>query len=371
MNVFLLRFVDKLLGYPLCLCCFFFKKLKKRKTPEDASRKCFFLFSELGSSIQASTLISRSMHDPKVSDVYFITSKSIRDFLAVMPVFENVTFITLSNDCYFKFIKDMVRAFIIIRKEKIGELYDLELGSYISSFIVFFLNYGRSVGFQFSSLNSEKIRALLYDKVFSYDESKHISHNFNSLSSQKTPFSDPYVPCSVVKKENIYLINASGGALPIRAWSPDNFIKLIKHLLKNDTASQVFLIGSKLDCPANSIVRNGISDARCYDLTGQTDVDDLIKLFARAKALICNDGGLAHFASLFNIEVHVIFGPESPGKFAPIGDNVITYYSNLKCSPCLNFINGRSRKCSDKKCLSAIKYEAVYDSIAKCNIINK
>ena len=83
-----------------------------------------------------------------------------------------------------------------------------------------------------------------------------------------------------------------------------------------------------------------------------------------ADFLVTNDSGIAHLASLTDIQQFVLFGPETPTIFSPKGDNTVVIYKNLPCSPCLSVFNHRQSSCKHNQCLISIKPEEVYNTIS-------
>ena len=56
---------------------------------------------------------------------------------------------------------------------------------------------------------------------------------------------------------------------------------------------------------------NFVKNPRCIDSTGKTNLKELIDLYNISKVIVTNDSGPAHFASLTNINIIVLFGPET------------------------------------------------------------
>ena len=162
----------------------------------------------------------------------------------------------------------------------------------------------------------------------------------------------------------MFLINPGEGRLPLREWPLDNFIILTRKILE-DKNNCIILVGTD-GCfhKAEKLLDETLQKERCIDLSGKTSVLELLTIFTIADALITNDSGLAHLASLTKIQQFIFFGPESPRVFSPLGDNVDLFYSSFPCSPCLSAYNHRKSACHDNKCLQAIGPQEVYDTIS-------
>lgn len=86
-------------------------------------------------------------------------------------------------------------------------------------------------------------------------------------------------------------------------------------------------------------------------------------LLSLAHVLVTADSGPAHFASLTSIKNIVLFGPETPLLYGPLGQNTSCLFAGLACSPCLSAYNHRKTSCTDPKCMKAITVEEVFDTV--------
>ena len=81
---------------------------------------------------------------------------------------------------------------------------------------------------------------------------------------------------------------------------------------------------------------------------------DLLGLLDVASALVTNDSGPAHLAPLVDLPSVVLFGPETPNRYAPLGNTTTSLYAGLACSPCFSAQNHRRSVCQNNRCLQAI-----------------
>jgi ADP-heptose:LPS heptosyltransferase len=77
-----------------------------------------------------------------------------------------------------------------------------------------------------------------------------------------------------------------------------------------------------------------VQSPRCVDFTGVTNFRELLALYSVSAVMVTNDSGPAHFASLLWLPTVVLFGPETPRLYSPIGDKHKVMYSNFACSVC-------------------------------------
>ena len=192
---------------------------------------------------------------------------------------------------------------------------------------------------------------------------------FIPIDDQKKKVLKKLEELKVPSSSRLFLVNPGEGRLPLREWPLDNFIALVRRLLENGN-NYVVLVGTD-ECfyKAEKLLQEALQDKRCIDLSGKTSIQELLTLFTMADALITNDSGLAHLASMTEIQQFVFFGPESPRVFSPLGNNVSIFYSSLPCSPCLSAYNHRKSACRDNKCLQAISFQEVYDALSKKELV--
>ncbi|MBI5183641.1 MAG: glycosyltransferase family 9 protein [Nitrospinae bacterium] len=193
---------------------------------------------------------------------------------------------------------------------------------------------------------------------FSPDESLKIK--IHERLKKGYPFWDPSV-------NKLFILNPSpGDLLPIRGWPLEYFGQLAQALLDAGPHHLVVLLGLSKVRSDGDFIKKKVESSRCINLIGQTeDLKEMITLFSFGDALITSDGGPAHFASMTDIKVVVLFGPETPRLYAPLGSQVHVLYKAFSCSPCVNVLNHRKTPCSDNRCLKAISVEQVVSVVLK------
>ena len=125
----------------------------------------------------------------------------------------------------------------------------------------------------------------------------------------------------------LFLLNPGEGILPLREWPLENFIALSKRLLE-DLNNYIIIVGTDGAFKKGELISEATDSVRCINFSGKTSLEELIELFNIADVLISNDCGLAHLAMLSSIKKFIIFGPESPQIFGPLGENNWIIYSN-------------------------------------------
>lgn len=146
--------------------------------------------------------------------------------------------------------------------------------------------------------------------------------------------------------EPYVILNPNAGELALeRRWSTDNFARLADELAAVFPGKLVVIGASDEVGYVDRMARAVKRQDRFVNLAGQTDLPELVALFAGARLMVSNDTGPLHLASAVGTPTVAIFGPETPTLFGPRGPQHRVVYRNLACSPCLNIYNGRSVNC--------------------------
>ena len=89
------------------------------------------------------------------------------------------------------------------------------------------------------------------------------------------------------------------------------------------------------------------------DLTGRTNLRQLVALLEGASVVIANDSGPMHIASALGRPLVTPYGPTSPVRTGPYRRLDTVVRLDIPCSPCF------SRRCSHQSCLQWLPPEAV------------
>jgi ADP-heptose:LPS heptosyltransferase len=122
----------------------------------------------------------------------------------------------------------------------------------------------------------------------------------------------------------------------------------------------IVLTGSPDERPKTERLARQLKSDRVLNMAGHTTLQELIDLYNQARLLVTNDSGPAHFASLTHMPVLVLFGPETPRIFGPLGENAEAVYLGFACSPCVSAYNQKKSPCHDNRCLQEISPEDIY-----------
>ncbi|MEB3198627.1 MAG: glycosyltransferase family 9 protein, partial [Candidatus Sericytochromatia bacterium] len=144
----------------------------------------------------------------------------------------------------------------------------------------------------------------------------------------------------------VIVVNPNAGELALeRRWPIARFAALVERL-QSRVGLPIVLIGAPAERRYVAELKAQLTDpAAVCDLAGETTLDELVALFARAALVVSNDTGPLHLACAAGAPTVALFGPETPVLFGPRNPRQRTVYKRLACSPCLTVHNGRSVAC--------------------------
>lgn len=404
MNIQLQRWIDRWAGIPLCAAVSGVEALLRRLRPARPNNTppraiVVILLSEMGSLVLAHDMFARlktRYPDAQLHALMFGKNREILDLMRVMPP-QNVH--TVNDKSLGGLLSSLWTAVRELRRAKVDVAIDCELFSRISSLLSYASGAAVRVGFH-RHTQEGLYRGSHLNRPVPYNPYHHISAQFLTLAraidSTAVPTSklavrlQPKPPPQValdgalvsgiaqrlaqdfpaIAGKPLVLVYPGGGILPIRAWPLESYTTLCQGLVADGCA--VAVIGLKDDQPlARQLVAQVQANAPAsavIDLTGYTrSIAELLALFHIARLLVTNDGGPGQFAALTPIWTLMLFGPETPGLYAPLTPRCHSFYSQWPCSPCLTAYNHRSSYCDgDNQCLKVIAPTDVLAKAREC-----
>lgn len=404
MNIQLQRWIDRWAGIPLCAAVSgveaLLRRLRPARTNDTPPRAIVvILLSEMGSLVLAHDMFARlktRYPDAQLHALMFGKNREILDLMRVMPS-QNVH--TVNDKSLGGLLSSLWTAVRELRRAKVDVAIDCELFSRISSLLSYASGAAVRVGFH-RHTQEGLYRGSHLNRPVPYNPYHHISAQFLTLAraidSTAVPTSklavrlQPKPPPQValdgalvsgiaqrlaqdfpaIAGKPLVLVYPGGGILPIRAWPLESYTTLCEGLVADGCA--VAVIGLKDDQPlARQLVAQVQANAPAsavIDLTGYTrSIAELLALFHVARLLVTNDGGPGQFAALTPIWTLMLFGPETPGLYAPLTPRCHSFYSQWPCSPCLTAYNHRSSYCDgDNQCLKVIAPTDVLAKAREC-----
>ena len=238
------------------------------------------------------------------------------------------------------FLPESIKLIKTLRAEKYDLVIDFQ-GLFRSAVFSFFA--GAKLGCAGFDQPREKISRLFYRRRAKTSAIHAVERNTelaNSLtgSDYKTPV------CDIPKHSyNAEIIDALPEnfilMLPGARWEskrfPETLFAEAAVKLSNQGICTV-LAGSSDEIPhCEKIISISDTDPNIISLAGKTSFNDLFELTRRAKAVVCNDSGPLHIASILNKDIFSFFGATNPAKTGPWNSNAHIYRLELPCTGCL------------------------------------
>jgi ADP-heptose:LPS heptosyltransferase len=394
MNVETLRFADRCLGLPLCWLLTIVRVVAKpfaRRAARPKPRNVLIIkLSEMGSTVLACPAF-RELEKRFGCDLYFIAfieNSAIFRELQIAP--EPHTIIVDTRSAW-KLIRSGLNAIRTLRRIGIDTTIDMDFFSRFAAVLAYLVCRGNRVGFAGFTDEGHGRGSLLTHPVM-YSPHIHTSEAFMALvhalepgysgeilfkgSVRDADYSLPeFKPSeealtSVREKltkhgireseHRLVLVNPnSSDIFPLRKWPLTHFSSFCATLLNENNSLYIAITGSSSERAQAERMAREIDHGRCFSLAGCTTFAELLALYACADLMLTNDSGPAHFAGLLSLPRIVLFGPETPRLYRPIGGDVRCMYSNFACSPCVSVYNAKKSACQNNRCLQVITVEDV------------
>jgi ADP-heptose:LPS heptosyltransferase len=368
---------------------------------------------EQGATVLAYRAIERAVETVGRENVYFWVFAGNRAILDVLGLIPRENVLALRSDNLFTFALDVLRTLLKIRRLGIDATVDMEFFARAPAVLAFLTGARRRVGLhRFTSegpyrgdLLTHRVahNPYLHTAVAYYLLVEALQADPKQVPLPKVPvpgidFSPPVLEPTEAELQAVrraiseasseagasnpagerrcglagplILLNPNAGdLLPLRRWPTERFVELGRRMLQDDPTVTLAITGAPSEREAAEEVTREMrskspGDAgRIICMAGRTSLRELIVLYTLADLLVTNDSGPGHFASLTDLPTLVLFGPETPALFAPLGKATNVMTANLACSPCVNAMNHRFSPCNDNVCMQELSVDQVY---ARC-----
>jgi len=393
MNVDSMRKIDRWVGVPLCFIVSIFTWIPSkirflRKKAPDLKRILFIELSEMGSAIIVDPAM-RKIQKEGGSELYFAIFEENYKSLAILQTVPDENIFKMRSNGLFILAIDVLRFMIWCRRNKIKTVIDLELFSRFTALLCALSGASSRIGY--ASHHDEGLyRGSLINFPVRYNAHVHMSVNFMSLvNTAMGKHTNPYATTAIEpneltlakanikeadiqtvknkiknlypswKGEKVVLLNVNASdLLPQRRWLPENFAEVARHLLEQ--FDDILLVGTGAPKERDYVqnVVDMVKDERFVNSAGDFTFEELVPLYSICELMLTNDSGPAHFAAVTDLKVFVIFGPETPALYLPLG-NAEPFYLGLPCSPCVSAANHRKTTCVTRPCITGISTDWV------------
>ena len=399
MKVDTMRAVDRWAGIPLTfLLTLILRPFQSRPSYPARPRKILFIeLSEMGSTILADPAM-RKARAIFGAELYFVIFKGNAASLDLLGTVPRANVRTIRETSLFSLAIDTLAFLLWARRTGIDAVVDLELFSRFTALLTGLVGARWRAGF-YRFHNEGLYRGELLTHRVAYNPHIHIAKNFvalvNALAAPalEVPFSKVTVTDNEITlprlvagseeagkmlarvaqvfppfdagRHRIVLFNPNASdMLPQRRWPSEHFATLGKRILERWDDAVILLTGAPEEAAEAENLRALVGHARIVNFAGRSTLADLPLLYSVATLMVSNDSGPAHFAAVTDMPTIVLFGPETPALYGPLGRaNPIT--ANLACSPCVSAANHRKTACTDPVCMKAILPAIVLDAVAE------
>lgn len=403
-----MRRLERWVGKPACALLTGVRAIRRAFRAErsvlqfERPRKVLLLkLIEQGASVLAFSAIEETIRQVGAKNVYFWVFEENKEIVRVLGLIPDENLIVLSHKTPWAFLSSLGRNLRAIRRADIDAVVDMEFYSRASAILAYLTGAAVRVGLhRFTS--EAPFRGDLFTHRIAYNPFLHTSKAYLQLvrvafepaltvPGGKMPASElltrnpvfvPTVDDTMVVRRiiadclgeaaladaaTLILLNPNASdLLPIRKWPTDRFHKLAHRLLGESESTFILLTGAPSERATVEAIAREIGHPRCASVAGRTTLRQLFTLYDESDILVTNDSGPGHFASMTRVDSIVLFGPETPSLFGPMGRHSHTVWKELACSPCVNPLNHRLSPCDDAVCMKTISVEEIHGRIHQC-----
>ncbi len=371
-----MRIVDSVLGVGVCALLTLWRRVGGEPAAAAPRRVAFLKLAEQGATVLALPALSAAIARFGRENVLFVAFDNNLPILEALALLPRQNLIAVSSRGLLPFARDYLRAVAVLRRARPLATVDMEFFARATAVMGFLSGAGVRVGFTGARGRKAPWRGDLLTHPVPLDPSRHVSRAFAALVEALPGGAEvPFGPLPRFRfgegellrvrgllgeafgepGSPLILLNPNAGdILPQRRWPPERYLEVVRRLLQLHPRASIALCGAPEEAEAVEEMARRAGDPRCRSLAGKTSLRDLLVLFTLADLLVSNDSGPAHFAALAGLPTVVLFGPETPVLFAPLGERVTVLWANLPCSPCISAEGGRRSDCGENRCLLAI-----------------
>ena len=396
-----IRRLDALLGSVLCFLLTAHRWFADRLGPRPAGepRKIVFIkLIEQGATVLASAAVRRAVERVGREGVYFCVFEENRAILDLLDLVPPANVLAVRSRSLGTFARDVLGALRALRRAGVDTAVDLEFMARASAILAYLSGARRRVGLHRFTAEAPYRGDLLTHRVH-YNPFLHTSQAYGVLLAAldcdpaDTPLPkvvpppiDPSPPRFAPGPEEVARMRAllaeiagrpvegpivvlnpnTGDLIPLRMWPAERFAALGRQVLAAFPAATVVVTGLASERAGAEAVSRAIGSERAICIAGRTTLRDVVVLYTLADVLVASDSGPGHFASLTDIDAVVLFGPEAPQLFGPLGPRTHALWAGLACSPCVSPYNHRFSPCVRNACMDAHVVGGVFEAVAGC-----
>ena len=400
MKISTMRILDQWVGIPLCgISRLLAGSIKRQQLTQTQLERPILIIhlSEMGAMVLTQPAIQELRRRLPNTPLYFLGFPPVIELLNTLKVVPEEQLLVLDPSNLSNLIFSGLKALKKLRSLDLGGVIDCEGFSRASALLSFLAcPHGFRLGWHPYSMPHLYRGDLLTHRV-QYNPHQHASQAYltlvNALWADPSQEPFPQQPSTVAltpqtplpfnfnyqfaEKEQQYIdtqlreygvtsdseliiVNPnSSDMLPLRRWPLEKYAAVLQQLLIERPNLGIVVTGTKSEHQGAVKLKSLLPSAPIYDFTGRTTLPQLLALYERCSLLLTNDSGPAHLAAIVNLPSVVLYGPETPALFSPLGDKTRILYENWLCSPCVSPYNGKDSLCKNGNCLRSITVEKV------------
>lgn len=145
---------------------------------------------------------------------------------------------------------------------------------------------------------------------------------------------------------------------PAKRWPPEYYAEIAKEKLA--AGWQVWIFGSAKDGEVAEHIMQ-LTEQRCVNLTGKTQLEEAIDLLSLVTVVVSNDSGLMHIAAALKKPLVAVYGPTSAGFTPPLHQHAKMLTTQIECQPCFQ----RTCPLKHHRCMLELKPALVSKAISE------
>lgn len=395
MNPDILRRLDRWLGSLFCgvAGCFAQRKPGAPGPIPPPAHILVIKLTEMGSTVLALPALQEMQTIWPAARLHFLVFRNSRAILDALALAPDDRILEIDDRSALRAMFSGFRALYRVRRLRPEIAIDFDFFSYFTALFAFLACRGARVGFD--AYGSFKRRSRLLTHRVIYSPVQHTSRAFlaltrtvthpsagepffrGSLEDQSFKLPD-FVPSESDRAEAEQLLRVKGvpsdaklllfstnasALLPLRRWPAERFVEAATRLRQANKSLWILLIGGSDERQEAEALAHEMGNERCTSVAGLTSFGGFLALCARADAMLCNDGGPAHFAGMVKLPTVVLFGPETPVLYRPLSPRTQVLYKPLPCSPCVHVFNAKKSYCPRALCLESIPVDEAVTAV--------
>jgi len=397
-NAKVLQSIDGSLGVLSCFVLTILRRVTDAFARRNSSRPETILFlklAEQGSTVLAYEAIRSATERVGCQNVYFMVFEENRFILDLLDLIPPENVLAINTRSPFSMVASGLHRLWQIRRLRLDACIDMEFFARFTASLAWLTGAGIRVGFH-SYFGEGPYRGDLLTHRVLYNPHMHTCSTFASLvlaldadswqfptfavepprstapplfranPDEKLAVQRILRPLLPPETKKLILLNANASdLLPFRKWAENNYVELARRLLGTFPEIAIGFTGSPDEARKIEHLVQDVDSRRCFCLAGKTTLRQLIVVYTLAEVLVTNDSGPAHFATLTNIDVVTLFGPETPHLFGAPTPRNHTIWAGIACSPCVNALNNRQSACTNNMCMKMISVDHVFQTVCQ------